>query len=56
MDLSWDDLRSLEAPERTVKPGQAARELGISLSMLYRRIAELEQSVGRLCLKRSWWS
>lgn len=53
MDLSWDDLRSLEALERTGKPGHAARELGISLSTFYRRVAELEQSVGRLCLKRS---
>lgn len=53
MDLSWDDLRYLEALERTGRPGHAARELGISLSTFYRRIAELEQAVGRLCLKRS---
>lgn len=53
MNLSWDDLRYLEALERTGKPGHAARELGISLSTFYRRVSELEQLVGRLCLKRS---
>lgn len=52
MDFSWDDLRYLEALERTGKPGPAARELGISVSTFYRRVAELEQLSGRMCLKR----
>lgn len=49
----WDDLRYLEALERTGKVGAAARELGISVSTFYRRAAELERSCGQLCLKRT---
>jgi len=53
MELPWNDLRYLEALDRTGKVGLAARELGLSVSTLYRRMAELEQEVGELCLKRS---
>lgn len=52
MKLLWDDLRYLEALDRTGKVGSAARELGISVSTFYRRLAELEQGAGQLCLKR----
>lgn len=53
MDLPWNDLSYLEVLDRTGKVGPAARELGISVSTLYRRMAELEAQVGELCLKRS---
>lgn len=53
MELPWNDLRYLEVLDRTGKVGVAARELGLSVSTLYRRMAELEQQVGELCLKRS---
>lgn len=53
MNLLWDDLRYLEALDRTGKVGSAARELGISVSTFYRRLAELELGAGQLCLKRA---
>jgi DNA-binding transcriptional LysR family regulator len=52
IDIEWDDLRCLEAIERTNKVGAAARELGMSASTLYRRIAALEAQVGEPCLVR----
>jgi DNA-binding transcriptional LysR family regulator len=52
LDFSWDDLRALEALERTGKVGTAARELGLSVSTFYRRVAELEKRTGQLCLQR----
>lgn len=52
IDIQWDDLRCLEAIERSNKVGVAARELGMSLSTLYRRIAALEAQVGEPCLVR----
>lgn len=52
MKVEWEDLRFLEAIERTGKVASAARELNVSLSTLYRRIAELEHSLGYLCLQR----
>jgi DNA-binding transcriptional LysR family regulator len=53
MNFPWDDLRYLEALDRLGKPGAAARELGVSVSTFYRRLAELEAAAGQLCLKRS---
>ncbi len=50
---SWDDLRYLEALARTADIGAAARELEISVSTLYRRIAALEASTGTHCLTRT---
>lgn len=52
LDFPWDDLRYLEALERTGKVGAAARELGISVSTFYRRAGELEALTGQLCIKR----
>ncbi|PZR15372.1 MAG: hypothetical protein DI536_07925 [Archangium gephyra] len=52
MKLEWEDLRLLEAIERTGKVAAAARELGLSLSTLYRRVGLLESSVGHVCLLR----
>lgn len=52
MELPWEDLRYLEALDRTGKPGAAARELGVSVSTFYRRLAEFEKNAGQLCLKR----
>lgn len=52
MKLEWEDLRLLEAIERTGKVAAAARELGLSLSTLYRRVGLLESSIGHVCLLR----
>lgn len=49
---SWDDLRCLEALARTGDVASAARELGLSPSTLYRRIAALEASTDTRCLTR----
>lgn len=51
-DFPWDDLRQLEALERTGKVGVAARELGISVSTFYRRLGELEALTGQPCIQR----
>ncbi len=51
--LTWDDLRYLEALSRTGKVSAAARDQGVSQSTFYRRIAELEQHTGQLCIERS---
>ncbi len=52
MDILWDDLRCIEAIDRTGKVGSAARDLGVSVSTLYRRIAALEEQLGEPCLVR----
>lgn len=52
MNFVWDDLQFLEALDRTEKVGSAARALGVSVSTFYRRVAELEQRSGQLCIKR----
>ncbi|NUO53245.1 MAG: LysR family transcriptional regulator [Polyangiaceae bacterium] len=49
---SWDDLRVLEALDRLGTTGRAARELGVSVSKVYRRIAQLEEAVGSACVDR----
>lgn len=50
---SWDDLRYLEALARSGDVAAAARELEVSASTVYRRIAALEASTGTRCLARS---
>jgi molybdate transport repressor ModE-like protein len=50
--ILWDDVRYLEAVERTGSVGGAARELGLSASTVYRRVAALEASAGQSCLVR----
>lgn len=52
IDLQWDDLRCLEAIERMGKVAAAARDLGVSPSTLYRRVAAVEAQVGEPCLVR----
>lgn len=52
MHILWDDLRCIEAIDRTGKVGIAARDLGVSVSTLYRRIAALETQLGERCLVR----
>lgn len=48
--FSWDDLRYLEAIERLGSVGHAARELQVSASTIYRRVALLEKSFEARCL------
>ena len=50
--MNWDDIRHLEAIDRLGSVAAAARELGISVSTTYRRVAALEESVAELCLVR----
>ncbi len=50
--MNWDDIRHLEAIDRLGSVAAAARELGISVSTTYRRVAALEHSVAELCLVR----
>lgn len=50
--MNWDDLRYLEALARLGSVAAAARELGLSPSTLYRRVAALEASTGMPCLVR----
>jgi molybdate transport repressor ModE-like protein len=52
MELVWDDVRHLEMVERKGSVSAAARELGLSSSTVYRRIAALEAAVGRSCVVR----
>ncbi len=52
VEPSWDDLRVLEALDRLGTTGRAARELGVSVSKVYRRIALLEEAVGSPCVQR----
>ncbi|MFN7700147.1 MAG: LysR family transcriptional regulator [Deltaproteobacteria bacterium] len=49
---SWDDLRCLDALARHGDVSAASRELGVSVSTLYRRIAALESCTGTRCLAR----
>ncbi len=51
-DIEWNDLRCLEAIDRGGRIGVAARDLGISVSTLYRRVAALEAQLGEPCLVR----
>ena len=50
--LSWDDLRCIDALARAGSVSAAARELGVSVSTLYRRIGALEEATGFRCLTR----
>ncbi|MDI3288642.1 LysR family transcriptional regulator [Polyangium sp. 15x6] len=52
MSILWEDVRYLEAVARAGGVGGAARELGVSASTVYRRIAILESTVGAPCLER----
>jgi molybdate transport repressor ModE-like protein len=52
MDLQWDDVRYLERIAQLGSVGAAARDLNLSISTLYRRVATLEASLGQLCLVR----
>ncbi len=51
-DLSWDDLRALDALVQHKSVSAAARALLMSPSTLYRRIAALEAATGARCLVR----
>jgi len=50
--MNWDDLRGLDALVRLGSVAAAARELQVSQSTLYRRVAALEASIGVRCLVR----
>ncbi len=52
MTIQWDDLRYLEAVERHGSVHAAARELGLSVSTVYRRVTTLEEAIGEPCLIR----
>ncbi len=52
MNIVWEDVRYLEAVGRTGSVGEAARELGVSASTVYRRVGALESAVGHPCLAR----
>lgn len=52
MNIVWEDVRYLEAVGRTGSVGEAARELDVSASTVYRRIGALESAVGYPCLAR----
>jgi molybdate transport repressor ModE-like protein len=52
MTIAWEDVRYLEAVGRTGSVGEAARELDVSASTVYRRIGALESAVGHPCLVR----
>ncbi len=49
---SWDDLRVIEALDRLGATGRVARELDVSVSKVYRRIARLEAAIGAACVER----
>ena len=49
--ISWDDLRYVEALDRLGQARRAGRELGTSVSTVYRRIAALEAIVGARCVE-----
>ncbi|MFO0597094.1 MAG: LysR family transcriptional regulator [Myxococcaceae bacterium] len=51
-EFGWDDLRYLEAIDRTGNVRAAAREGQIAVSTLYRRVATLEARLGERCLVR----
>ncbi|MBL4636909.1 MAG: LysR family transcriptional regulator [Kofleriaceae bacterium] len=50
--MSWEDLRYLEALSRKGNAQAAARELGVSASTVYRRVAALEAEIGGTCLHK----
>lgn len=50
--IDWDDLRFLEALCRLGTASAAARELQVSASTVYRRIAALEEALGVPCIVR----
>jgi DNA-binding transcriptional LysR family regulator len=50
--LAWDDLRYFLAFARAGSMQAAAKALGVNLSTVQRRIAELEQRVGRRLVER----
>lgn len=52
MSIFWEDVRYLEAVARVGNVAGAARELGVSASTVYRRIAILESALGSPCLER----
>lgn len=52
MELAWDDVRILEVVERKGGVNAAARELAVSASTVYRRLAALEAVVGQSCIVR----
>lgn len=49
--ISWDDLRVIEALDRLGSTRSAARELGMSVSTVYRRMTVLEGTVGAKCVE-----
>ncbi len=49
--ITWDDLRYVEALDRLGSTRRASRELGASVSTVYRRIALLEAMVGARCVE-----
>lgn len=49
--ITWDDLRYIEALDRLGSTRRASRELGASVSTVYRRIALLEAMVGARCVE-----
>ncbi len=44
--MHWDDLRYLEALTRHGSATAAAREIGVAVSTVYRRLGALEESLG----------
>jgi len=44
--VHWDDLRYLEALTRHGSATAAAREIGVAVSTVYRRLGALEESLG----------
>ena len=50
--LAWDDLRYFLAFARAGSMQAAAKALGVNLSTVQRRIAELEERVGRRLVER----
>ncbi|MFO0630037.1 MAG: LysR family transcriptional regulator [Polyangiales bacterium] len=51
-ELHWEDLRLLDAIVRAGTIADAARDLGVAPSTLYRRMAALEAAVGQSCIVR----
>lgn len=51
-ELVWEDLRILDAVVRAGTIANAARDLSVSVSTVYRRIAALEEATGQSCIVR----
>lgn len=51
-ELVWEDLRILDAIVRAGTIANAARDLNVSVSTVYRRIAALEEATGQACIVR----